>query len=167
MSATANVAARPTSEGAGYRVPSLGYRILVAAFRLILSFIVFVALPVSVLAYVQSRGVSIPVPISAVTTWGVVLLALSAARYILKPTAAYGPLSIAFAAVVFAYLYYLITLSPYRFVIPGGSASLAAGYSMFLEVLLIVPVLEMIAGVLTTVEDAAHPGERLPFDFPA
>ena len=156
-----------TPESLGYRIPSLAYRILAAAARLIVSFVLFVGLPVALLAYVHSRGINIPISIAAVTTWGIVLLGLSAARYILKPTIAYGPLSVLVSAVFFAYLYYLVSLSPYRFVIPGGSASVAAGYSMFLEILMIVPVVEMIAGVLTTVEDFAHPKERLPFDYPA
>jgi len=159
--------APPTQEVPGYRIPSLAYRILVAAARLILSFIVFVGIPVAVLAYVHSRGIAIPISIAAVTTWGAVLLGLSAARYVLKPTVAYGPLSILVSGVFFAYLYYLILLSPYRFVFPGGSVSVAAGYSMFLELLMIVPIVEMAAGVLTTVEDVWHPRERLPFDYPA
>jgi len=167
MSAPAPAPTAPTPEALGYRIPSLAYRILVAALRLILSFVVFVALPVAVLAYVHSRGVAIPISIAAVTTWGVLLLVLTAARYILKPTVAYGPLSIAVSGVFFAYLYYLVLLSPYRFVIPGGSASVAAGYSEFLEILMIVPAVEILAGILTTVEDAVHPGERLPFDYPA
>jgi hypothetical protein len=167
MSAAANVTLPPTPEALGYHIPSLAYRILVAALRLILSFVVFVAIPVAVLAYVHSRGLAIPVSIAAVTTWGILLLVLTAARYVLKPTAAYGPLSITVSAVFFAYLYYLVLLSPYRFVLPGGSASLAAGYSEFLEILMIVPAVEIVAGILTTVEDAVHPGERLPFDYPA
>ena len=167
MSAPAPAPTTPTPEALGYRIPSLAYRILVAALRLILSFVVFVAIPVAVLAYVHSRGVAIPISIAAVTTWGVLLLVLTAARYILKPTVAYGPLSIAVSGVFFAYLYYLVLLSPYRFVIPGGSASVAAGYSEFLEILMIVPAVEILAGILTTVEDAVHPGERLPFDYPA
>jgi len=167
MSATATVRAPPAPPALPYRIPSLAYRILIAGFRVILSFVFFVALPVAVLAYVHSRGVAIPISIEAVTTWGLVLLVLSAARYVLKPTVAFGPLSVALSGVFLAYLYYLVLLSPYRFVIPGGSASLAAGYSMFLEILMIVPALGILAGILTTVEDVAHPGERLPFDYPA
>ena len=156
-----------TSEELGSQVPSLGYRIVVAALRLVVSFVLLIALPVAALTYVHSRGIPIPVSVGAVTTWGAVLLALGTARYILRPTAAYGPLCIAVAAVALAYLYYLITLSPYQLVIPGGSASVAAGYVLFLEILMVVPALDLIAGVLTTVEDAAHPKERLPFDYPA
>lgn len=157
----------PTPEGPGYRIPSLGYRILVATLRLIVSFVLLVALPVALLAYVHSRGIDIPISIAAVTTWGAVLLTLSAARYVLKPTIAYGPLSIVVGAVFFLYLVYLVSLSPYRFVLPGESVSVAAGYSLVLEILMIVPILDMIAGTLTTIEDAASPRERLPFDYPA
>ena len=164
MSASANVSAPAPTPALPYRVPSLAYRILIAGFRLILSFVFFVAVPVAVLAYVQSRGVAIPVSIAAVTTWGLALMVLSAVRYVAKPTVAYGPLSIVISGVFFAYVYYLILLSPYRFILPGGSASLAAGYSMFLEILLIVPALGILAGIMTTVEDVAHPKERLPFD---
>ena len=167
MSAAANVTAPAPFPTLPYRVPSLAYRILIAGFRVILSFVFFIALPVAVLAYVHSRGLAIPISIAAVTTWGLLLLILSAARYILKPTVAFGPLCIAVSGVFLAYLYYLVLLSPYRFVLPGGSASLAAGYSMFLEILMIVPAVEIIAGILTTIEDVAHPGERLPFDYPA
>ncbi|HYA54906.1 MAG TPA: hypothetical protein VEG42_04815 [Thermoplasmata archaeon] len=162
----ANPPTRPVPESAPYKVPSLGYRILMAGFRVVISFVVLIALPVAALAFVRSRGIPIPVPIEAVTAWGIVLIVLSAARYVLKPTAAYGPLSIAVSGVFLAYLYYLVLLSPYQFVLPGGTASIAAGYSLFLEALMIVPVMEIIAGVLTTIEDLAWPKERLPFDYP-
>lgn len=156
----------PTPLPLGYRVPSLAYRIIVAGLRVIVSFVAFVALPVAALAYLHSRGIAIPVSIAAVTTWGIVLLLLSAARYVLKPTVAYGPLSVLLSGVFLGYLYYLVLLSPYKFALPGGTASVAAGYSMFLELLMVVPALEIVAGVLTTVEDVAHPKERLPFDYP-
>lgn len=163
----ANVAAPPAREVVGYKVPSLGNRILVAGLRLIVSFVVLITVPVAVLTYVHSRGIAIPVSVAAVTTWGIVILALGAARYVLKPTVAYGPLSILVSGAFLAYLYYLVLLSPYRFVVPGGTASIAADYSMFLELLMIVPAVGILAGVLTTIEDVAHPKERLPFDYPA
>lgn len=170
LDGTAATSARATAplspEALGYRIPSLPYRILIAALRAVLSFVFFVAVPVAALAYIHSRGIAIPVSIAAVTTWGIVLLALSAAKYVLKPTVAYGPLSVALALVFFLYLYYLLSLSPYRFVVPGGTVSLAAGYALFIEILMIVPVVEMIAGFLTTVEDLWSPRERLPFDYP-
>lgn len=159
--------APPNPEAPGYRVPSLGYRILVAALRLIPAFLLLVALPAATLSFLSSRGIALPVSVFAVTVWGLLLLAIGAAQYILKPTPAYGPVSVAYSSVALLYLYYLVTLSPYRFVIPGGSASVAAGYSTFLELLMIVPALGIVFGVLTTIEDARSPKERLPYDYPA
>jgi hypothetical protein len=154
-------------EVAGYRIPSLGYRIVVAALRLIPIFFLLVALPVAALSFLSSRGIALPLSTFAVTVWGLLLIALGTARYILKPTPAYGPLSIAASLVTAFYVLYAISLSPYRFVLPGGSASVQAGYSLFLELVLIVPVIGIVVGVLVTIEDARSPKERLPFDYPA
>ncbi len=156
-----------SGETGGYHIPSLGYRILVASLRLIPSFFLLVALPVAALTFVNSRGIALPISTTAVLVWGLVLLALGTARYIAKPTRAYGPLSVAASFVSLLYLVYALGLSPYRFVVPGGSASITAGYSMFLEVAMIIPAIGIVVGLLTTVEDARAPEERLPFDFPA
>lgn len=159
----------PVAEGeaSGYRIPSLGYRILIAGLRLVPSFFLLIALPVAALNFASSKGIALPLSTSAVTLWGLVLIALGAARYVLKPTPAFGPISIAASAAVLAYLLYAISLSPYRLTIPGGSASVVAGYSMFLEFVLIVPAIGILVGILVTIEDARSRTERLPFDFPA
>lgn len=154
-------------EGPGYRIPSLGYRIVIAALRMIPTFIVLVALPVAALTFLNSRGIALPISTYAVTVWGIVLIALGAARYVLKPTPAFGPLTIVISTVSLLYLYYALLLSPYRFVVPGGTDSLAVGYSTFLELVMIVPAIGLVVGVLTTMEDARSRTERLPFDFPA
>lgn len=151
----------------GYHVPSLGYRILVAALRLIPAFFVLVILPVAALTFVHSKGVAVPISTLAVTEWGILLVALGAARYILRPTRAFGPVSIAASAVALLYLVYAVSLSPYRLTIPGGSASIAAGYALFLELLMIIPAIGIVVGVLVTAEDARSPSERLIFEYPA
>lgn len=151
----------------GYRIPSLGYRILVGALRLIPSFFLLIALPVAALSFVASRGISLPISTGAVTVWGLALIALGTARYILKPTPAFGPVSIAASFVALLYLVYAVSLSPYRLGLPGGSASVAAGYSMFLELVMIVPVIGIVVGILVTIEDSRSRTERLLFDFPA
>ena len=153
-------------ETGGYQVPSLGYRILVAALRLIPSFFLLVALPVAALSFVNSRGIALPISTTAVVVWGLILLGLGTARYIAKPTRAYGPLSVVTSFVSLLYLVYALGLSPYRLVVPGGSASVTAGYSMFLELAMIIPAIGIVVGFLVTLEDARAPGERLPFDFP-
>ncbi len=151
----------------GYHIPSLGYRILVAALRLIPSFLLLIALPIAVLDFASSKGLAIPISTSAVAIGGLALLALGTARYIAKPTRAFGPLSIANSLAGAVYLLYAISRSPYRLVIPGGSATVVAGYATFLELMLLAPLFGIVAGILTTIEDARSPTERLPFDFPA
>ena len=153
-------------EAPGYHVPSLGYRILVAALRLIPAFFLLVILPVAVLTFVNSKGISLPISTTVVTEWGVLLIALGAARYVLRPTRAFGPVSIAASFVALLYLVYAASLSPYRFTVPGGSASIAAGYALFLDLMMIIPAIGIVVGALVTVEDRNFP-ERLVFDFPA
>ena len=151
----------------GYRVPSLGYRILVAALRLVPAFFVLVILPVAALTFVNKHGIALPISTLAVTEWGILLVALGAARYILRPTRAFGPVSIAASLAGLLYLVYAVSLSPYRLTIPGGSASIVAGYTLFLELMMIIPAIGILVGVLVTVEDASSPYERLVFDYPA
>ena len=153
--------------GPGYRIPSLGYRILVAALRLIPAFFLLVILPVAALTFVNSKGIALPISTRAVAEWGLLLVALGAARYILRPTRAFGPVSIAASLVGLLYLLYAVSLSPYHLTIPGGSASVVAGYALFLELMMIVPAIGIVVGVLVTVEDARSPTERLVFDYPA
>jgi hypothetical protein len=145
----------------------LGYRIVIAGLRIIPTFLLLIALPVAAITFLNSRGIAVPITAYAVTVWGIALIALGAARYVLKPTAAFGPLTIAISGVSLLYLYYAIQLSPYRFVVPGGTVSVAAGYSTFLELVMIVPALGVVVGILTTIEDSRSRTERLPFDFPA
>lgn len=154
-------------ESAGYRIPSLGYRILVAALRLIPTFFLLIALPIAALNFASSHGIALPISTYAVTFWGLALIALGTARYIARPTVLFGPLSIATSLAGLLYLAYAVSLSPYRVTLPGGSASVAAGYATFFELVTIVPAIGIVVGLLTTIEDARSPTERLPFDFPA
>jgi len=155
-----------TPESPPVHIPSLGYRILVAGLRIIPAFLVLIAIPAAALTFVNSHGVSLPISVYSVTVFGIALLAIGAAQYVLKPTVAYGPLTVAYSSVVIVYLYYASTLSPYHLSVPGGTASIAAGFALFLYLLMVVPAFGVIAGVLTTVEDVRDPRERLPFDFP-
>jgi len=166
-SVTGAPAAPATAEVVGYNVPSLGYRIVVAALRLIPLFFVLIALPVGVLTFVGSHGIAVPISPAAVEFYGLVVIAILTARYVLKPTAAYGPLSAAASLVSLLFLYYALSLSPYHLTVPGGSASISVGYVLFLEILMIIPAFGLVAGILTTIEDVRSPKERLPFDYPA
>jgi len=156
----------PTPPTLGYRVPSLGWRITVASLRLIPLVLLFVGLPAAALSFLQSHSLPLPLSIVAVTIAGAVILALSTARYIAKPTRIYGPLSIAMSAFVLVYVFYILGRSTYAFLVPGSDVTLHLTYTGLIELLLLVPALSLAAGVVTTVEDARKARERLPYDYP-
>ncbi len=157
----------PIPAGLHYRVPSLGWRITVASLRLIPLMLLFIGLPVAVLEFLESHSISLPLSIAVVTIAGVVITALSTARYIAKPNRLYGPLSIASSAFVLIYVFYILGQSTYAFQVPGSDLTVHLAYTTLIELLLLVPALALLAGVVTTVEDARAPRERLPYDYPA
>jgi hypothetical protein len=160
------VSATPTPEQLGYKIPSLGYRILVSGLRLIPLIVLLVGLPVGVLTFLSSHGISLPVALATVTVFGIVLAVLSAIRYIVKPTRAYGPMSILASGVAVAYLFVLLGASPFHLNIPGTPVAFSVGYADLILALLLIPGFGLAAGVVTTVEDLRSPRERLPFDYP-
>jgi hypothetical protein len=121
---------------------------------------------VAALTFLQSHGISLPVSILTVEVAGIVISVLSTLRYILRPTRLYGPLSVATSAVTIGYLLVLLAQATYRITIPNSSAVVAIGYTRLLELALIVPLLALAAGLVTTVEDLRAPRERLPYDYP-
>jgi len=152
---------------AGYVVPSLGWRILGGALRLVPMVVLFIGLPVGLFSFLQSHGISPPIPLLTVEYFGIALSILVTLRYILKPTAAYGPLAIATAGVALLYLYLLLVAATYVLAIPNADVTLSVGYSRLILLLMIGPALALTAGVLTLIEDVRRPKERLPFDYPA
>lgn len=155
-----------TGANLGYRIPSLGWRITVGALRMIPLVLLLVGLPAALLTFVSSHGIALPVSILTVTIFGVALSALSTARYISKPYRVYGPICIAASAVALIYVLILLASSTYTFSIPNSPVTLTLSYTELIELLLIVPLLGLAAGVVTAIEDARAPQERLPFDFP-
>ena len=161
------MSAPATAARYGYRIPSLGYRILGGALRLVPAVILLVGIPAGILAFASAHGISLPVSIAAVSVFGFLLAILAAVRYIVKPTNLFGPVSMAASAVAIAYLVLLYFASPYRLAIPGTQATLGIGFTSLVLLLLVVPAIGLGAGLVTTIEDLQHPGERLPFDYPA
>jgi hypothetical protein len=151
----------------GYVIPSLGWRILGGALRLVPMIVLLIGLPVGVFSFLQSHGIQPPIPLLTIEYFGIALSILITLRYILKPTAAYGPLAIATAGVSLLYLYLLLLAATYALAVPGAHVTISLGYSRLILILMIGPALALTAGVLTLVEDVASPKERLPFDYPA
>jgi len=149
-----------------YQIPSLGWRILGGALRLIPLALLLIGVPVAILTFLQAHGINLPLPLLTVEFAGVVITILVVARYVFKPTAAYGPLAIATAAATIVYLYLILLDATYRFTVPNTGVTIAVGYSTLVLLLLIVPALALAAGALTLIEDASAPRERWPFDFP-
>ncbi len=151
---------------ASFRIPSLTYRILAGAARLVGLLVVLVGLPDAVLAFLDGQGLNLPIPIATVTVAGALISALATARYILRPSRLYGPLSIATSLVTIAYLFWIWEGATYLLRIPQVSATLSVGYADLILLALIVPTLGLFSAVVTTVEDLSSPSERLPFDYP-
>ncbi len=149
-----------------YQIPSLGWRILGGALRLIPLVLILIGVPVAILTFLQAHGINLPIPILTVEIFGVAITILAVARYIARPTAAFGPLSIATSALTIVYLYLILVDATYHLTIPGSAVTITIGYSLLILVLMIVPALALGAGALTLIEDAIHPHERWPFDFP-
>lgn len=150
----------------GYRIPSLGYRILAGGLRLLPLIVVLVGIPVALLTFLSAQGLHLPISILTVTIAGFAIAVLSTARYILKPTGAYGPLSMALSAVTIAYLltfFFAVTLV---FGLPQHGISIGIGVDGLIGLLLLVPAFGLAAGLVTTIEDVRSPRERLPFDYP-
>lgn len=149
-----------------YRIPSLAYRLTIGSFRFLLLVIALVIVPVAVLGYLQNLSLPFPISIETEVVYGLLLSALLTARYIVRPTRAYGPVGMAAAAVTIAFLVTLLLQSTYHLNVPQTPLAISVVFTRFVELLLIVPVLSLMAALVTTVEDARFPAERLEFDFP-
>ncbi len=169
MSASPASAAPPAAGGpppGTYQIPSLGWRILGGALRLIPLVLILIGVPVAILTFLQAHGIDLPIPIFTVEVFGIAITVLAVARYIARPSAAFGALSIATSALTIVYLYLILLDATYHLTIPGSDVTISIGYSLLILLLLIVPALALGAGAITLIEDVNHPRERWPFDFP-
>ena len=155
-----------TASARGLRgsIPSLGWRLAGAAALLFAGLLFLVVLPAVALGMLATHSIAPPLPVATLAAFGTVVAILFAGRYAAKPTAAYGPLTILAALVEIAYLGLLYADATFRIALPEGTISI--GYARLIALLLVVPILTLAAGVVTTIEDARAPGERLPYDFP-
>jgi MFS family permease len=145
--------------------PPLLRRVVVGSVLLVGLLLLFVALPYAALTSLGNLGVTSSLPLQGVTAGGFVLAGLSAVRYVVKPTRAYGPVGLVQAV---AGVLYLVAFAPF-----GSLSALIMGadvtvtYGDLLLVAILIPLLAFVAAAFTTVEDLRHPYERLRYDFPA
>ncbi|MCI4318612.1 MAG: hypothetical protein L3K23_00545 [Thermoplasmata archaeon] len=146
------------------RPPLLG-RIILGAVLLVGLLLLFVALPYAALTTLGSFGVTSALPLQAVTAGGFLLASLSAVRYVVRPTRAYGPVGVVQAVTGVLYLFAFAPFGSLSALIMGANVTVT--YGDLLLVAMTIPLLALVAAALTTVEDLRHPFERLRYDFPA
>jgi hypothetical protein len=147
-----------------YRIPSLPRRIAVGVLIAIPLVILIVAVPFEILTRLSGAGVTTPLPGIAVLIAGLVVTGFAVARHIVRPTRAFGPVTIAGSAFGVGYLLFISHEA--SAVISSHSTTITLSYGSIFLLLIVVPLLNIGSGVATTVEDVRHPGERLPFDYP-
>lgn len=148
-----------------YTIPSAASRAVRAVIWLVPSVLLYVVIPLVGLNYLAQLGLKTGYSLTFIAIAGIILAALGAARSFYRPTAAYGPLSIAQSLGTVVYLLVLAhgsTLS-----VSFNSATLTLEYAGLILAFALVPVIRAGSGVVTTIEDLARPKERLPFDYPA
>lgn len=150
-----------------FRIPPLGTRLSVGALRLVLLFLALVVVPVGVLETLRSLSIPVPISIQTEEVYGISISVLLAARYVLRPTRAYGPLCIAAATATILFLFTLLVQSSYHLAIPQAAVAVTISFAAVVILLLLIPCFALAAGIVTTLEDARWPGERLEFDYPA
>jgi hypothetical protein len=145
------------------KIPSLTRRLVIGGVIVVITIMALVLIPYYVLAVVQGYGVSLGLSLGSIVLYGIVLALLSGAAYVLKPTGAYGPTLALGSAVALLYLLAMYEAASI-FVLYHG-AGVVVTYATLVLLLMAIPSLKLIAAIVTTVEDALHPGERLPFDY--
>lgn len=150
----------------GAELPSVPRRVALGLLRVVPVLVLLVGIPTLVLNQLTAAGIRSNIGLLAVSLGGLLFTAFSTARYIVRPTRAFGPVGIARGGAAFAYLYYLLPSA--SLVIPAGAhSSLTIGYGSVIEALLVVPVLMVLTASLVTVQDHRGLAARLRADFPA
>jgi hypothetical protein len=145
-------------------IPSLGRRLAWAIVRAALLIVAIVVIPWYLLNLVSGYGIGTPVPLLGLAALGVAFAAVGAARYVSRPTRAFGPLTIAASLMSFVYLLYLIPIASIGFQ-HADNVSVAIYFGRFLQYCLLAPLFGMAAGAVTTYEDVARPRERINYEY--
>jgi hypothetical protein len=150
----------------GVELPSVARRVILGMLRVFPVLVLLVLVPTAILTYLSAQGVHASTSLVTVGVGGLALTALSTARYIARPTAAYGPIGVLRAVVAFAYLWFLLPSA--NAVLPAGSqATIGLNFAPVIEALLVVPVILLVTALLVSVSDYRNLGARLRLDFPA
>ncbi len=122
-------------------------------------------IPYYLLTHFKPASVGFGVAATLPLLLGIAIGLIEGAATTLRPTRLYGPLSILSGLVGIGYLYVIFQNSTIHVSVTSGGLSI--GFGLLILLLILITGLAMVAGVVTLAEDLAHPGERLPFDYPA
>jgi hypothetical protein len=150
----------------GVQRPSLGGRIAIGVLVFVLLAIVCVGLPEYALQQLHLVGATSQVTSTQVAFGGLILSALWAVTYVLRPTGAYGAAGMARAAATSAYF---LLLAPFASVtLPiGHSLTATISYGDLLLVLAILPVFGFVGSLLVLLSDRHDLDTRLRLEYPA
>lgn len=149
-------------------LPSTARQVAVGAAITVALLLLLVVIPLQVLARLQNlSGAAFTLALTNgdILLYGVVVAVLYGLRAALRPTKGFGPLTIAASGVSLVYLLYLARHA--TFGVSGGDIGIQIGLGPFFALLALVPLFGLLAGIVTTVEDFARPGERVRYEYPA
>lgn len=148
-----------------YQPPGVsGARIAGAVSLTILYFGLVGLLPYYLEQYAARYGLSAPIDPVFLLAAGAIVAILAGLSIATKPTRAWGPVRVMSAGFDIIYIFYLLQNPVYSTTIHGFSITLT--YTRILELFIIPPLIGLIAGVVTTIGDIRHPGERIHWQFP-
>ena len=165
--------ATPTHRGVtspGARIPSKGILRARAMAYFVLMFVLLALLPFAVVVSVVALGyVTLAVPPDVILGVGTLQALLEGMTVSAKPNPSYGPTVMLASLVALGYLAIFLTSSAVTVSVGTSSGPLVLRvlYTPVILILMVAPALRFLSGLVTTLEDHWHPGERLPSDYPA
>jgi hypothetical protein len=154
----------------GARIPSQGVLRARGMAYFVLMFVLLALLPFAVVESVVALGyVTLAVSPDVILGVGALQALLEGMTVSTRPTPSYGPVLMVASLVALGYLAIFLTSSAVTVSVDTSSGPLGIQvfYSPLVLLLMVAPGLRLLSGVATTFEDHWHPGERLPFDYPA
>ncbi len=163
----------PSQRGVTYpgaRIPSKAILRARGMAYFVFMFVMLALLPFAVVVSVVSLGyVTLGVSPNVILGVGTLQALLEGMTVSTKPRPSYGPVVMLASLVAIGYLAIFLTSSAVTVTVGTsyGPLVLQVFYTPVILILMAVPALRFLSGLVTTLEDRWHPGERLPFDYPA
>ncbi len=154
----------------GARIPSKAILRARGLAYFVFMFVMLALLPFALVVSVVALGyVTLAVSPNVILGVGTLQAWLEGMTVRMKPRPSYGPTVMLASLMAIGYLAIFLTSSAVTVTVgtSSGPVALQVFYTPVILILMIVPALRFLSGLVTTLEDRWHPGERLPFDYPA